>query len=178
MAVVVVGGSAKGVGKTAVVCAVIGVLKDVAWTAVKVTSHEHGKAERTWEETEAGDGSDTARFLAAGARRALLVTAGEGEAPVWESLGGETNLIIESNAAAGRIRADLCLAVIGRGERKQSFQALWERADAEVSLSEGEDLMRTPALPRFNLKPDGQATAEMAEWLRAWQSDAAGRGRF
>src|ERR1700733_3773852 len=83
MAIIVVGGGGRGAGKTALVCGLVRALPDISWTAVKITSHEHGHEHGQdnptpiWEETAPGEGSDTARYLAAGACRALLVTAGE-----------------------------------------------------------------------------------------------------
>ncbi len=79
MAIIVVGGGGRGAGKTALVCGLMRALPEIPWTAVKITTHEHGHDETTpiWEETAPGGGTDTARYLAAGARRALLVTAGE-----------------------------------------------------------------------------------------------------
>ncbi len=43
MAVIVVGGSGRGAGKTALVCGLIRALPEIPWTAIKVTSHGHGK---------------------------------------------------------------------------------------------------------------------------------------
>jgi len=125
MAIIVVGGSNRGVGKTALVCGLIAVLPDYRWTAVKITTHNHqqpvspgreniaegpaadaphplrapffrqiferrsgetaGAPESApanrpiWEETTPGDETDTARYLAAGAARALLVSVPDGE---------------------------------------------------------------------------------------------------
>ena len=42
MAVVVVGGGGRGVGKTALVCGVIAALPEMQWVAVKIAGHEHG----------------------------------------------------------------------------------------------------------------------------------------
>ena len=76
MAIIVVGGGGRGAGKTALVCGLMRALPEIPWTAVKITSHEHGhRAKPIFEETAPGQGTDTARYLAAGARRALLVTA-------------------------------------------------------------------------------------------------------
>ena len=77
MAVIVVGGGGRGAGKTALVCGLMRALPEISWTAVKITTHEHGNSTPIWEETAPGDTTDTARYLAAGARRALLVTASE-----------------------------------------------------------------------------------------------------
>ena len=75
MAILVVGGSGRGVGKTALVCGLIAALPEFRWTGVKITTDDHGMGEPIWEETDPGQGSDTARYLSAGAVRALLVTA-------------------------------------------------------------------------------------------------------
>jgi len=87
MAVIVVGGSGKGVGKTALVCGLIRALPELRWTAVKISSHEHGDPGEIWEAAIAGSETDTARYLDAGAKRAFLVPASEGEIPLgrfWE----------------------------------------------------------------------------------------------
>ena len=75
MAIIVVGGSGRDVGKTALICGLITALPEFRWTAVKITTHFHGHPEPIWEETEPGQTTDTARYLAAGAARALLVAA-------------------------------------------------------------------------------------------------------
>src|SRR5579863_9866900 len=75
MPIIVVGGSGRGVGKTSLVCGLISALDELRWTAVKISTHDHGKPKPIWEETSAGAETDTARYLTAGAERALLVTA-------------------------------------------------------------------------------------------------------
>jgi hypothetical protein len=82
MATIVVGGSNRGVGKTALVCGLIAALPEFRWTAIKITSHDHGQPKPVWEETRPGQGTDTARYLAAGAERALLLTPSP-EPLVW-----------------------------------------------------------------------------------------------
>ena len=49
-----------------------------------------------WEETAPGEGTDTARYLAAGARRALLVTARE------DALGPIVEQILQEHSRASR----------------------------------------------------------------------------
>ncbi|MDE3188196.1 MAG: hypothetical protein KGM96_11850, partial [Acidobacteriota bacterium] len=140
MAVIVVGGSGQGAGKTALVCGVIAALAEFGWTAVKITNHAHGQREAIWEERDAGRGTDTARYLAAGARRALLVTAGDDElalrlGQLEAMLEPGAHVIYESNRIVEHVRADVCLAVGGdaEGVPKPSFRGLVERADAMVS---------------------------------------------
>ena len=65
-------------------------LPEIPWTAVKITTHEHGrergqdKTTPIWEETAPGEGTDTARYLSAGARRALGGKAAARVAPVLD----------------------------------------------------------------------------------------------
>ena len=140
MAIIVVGGSMRGVGKTALVCGLIAALPELHWTAVKITTHEHGKPEAIWEETEPGQGSDTARYLAAGASRALLVTTPKRDFALLLSklaakLGPEANVIFESNQILEHLRPNLCLIVGGskdEAERKPSFGLAARHADAVV----------------------------------------------
>jgi len=141
MAIIVVGGGGRGAGKTALVCGLMRALPEIPWTAVKITTHEHEHGETTpiWEETAPGQGTDTARYLAAGARRALLVTAGEdGLGPIVEQIlqehsrasraidvdakqvgakkvdakkagATQAGIIIESNSVLRHLRPDVCL---------------------------------------------------------------------
>jgi hypothetical protein len=44
VAIIVVGGSNRGVGKTALVCSVIAALPEYRWAAVKISSHDHPHA--------------------------------------------------------------------------------------------------------------------------------------
>ena len=41
MAIVVIGGSNKDIGKTSLVCAIISELRDLEWTAIKITGHSY-----------------------------------------------------------------------------------------------------------------------------------------
>ncbi len=97
MAIIVVGGSNRGTGKTALVCALIAALNDFRWNAVKITTREPGQDARVtlrpianpsfegaavnsgdnrlWEETRPGEETDTNRYLAAGAARSFLAVA-------------------------------------------------------------------------------------------------------
>ena len=172
MAVVVVGGSGRSAGKTALVCGLIAALPEFAWTAVKISSHEHGKRELVWEEREAGTGTDTARYLAWGARRALLMTTDdEGLAlrvrELEGMLGPGAHVIYESNRIVEHVRADVCLAVIVDTETapKASFRVVLEHADAMVARGEA-DSVSEGAKPVFHLAAMERVSAEMQIWLR------------
>ena len=94
MAIVVVGGHSRSVGKTSVVAGLISALREYDWTAVKVTQYGHGvcsangapcdcaTADHSWtisEEKNGSGDSDSSRFLAAGAARALWVRTEQGK---------------------------------------------------------------------------------------------------
>jgi hypothetical protein len=195
VAIIVVGGGGRGVGKTALVCGLIYALREFRWIAVKITSHEHGKTEPILEETEAGHGTDTARYLAAGAERAFLVTAGEDDlerrlTELWQLIGTGANAIFESNRIVDYVRADVCLAVPGSGEidAKASFLPFIRIADAlavpeecgRVEICEippfpqkeaermghGTFLRRMAGRPVFRLAGLAQVSPEMLAWVR------------
>src|ERR1700741_2828682 len=93
MAIIVIGGHSRSVGKTSVVAGLIAALPEFHWTAVKITQYGHGicsangqacdcaTGDHSWaiseEKNRAGD-SDTARFLAAGAKRVWWVRTEHG----------------------------------------------------------------------------------------------------
>jgi hypothetical protein len=189
LAIVVVGGSAKDIGKTALVCAVIAALKDFEWTAVKITAHDYetstagaesGIAEAAvWEETAAGEETDTGRYLAAGARRALLVTRMGQDVPldaIGSALKMDRNIIFESNRIVDVMEPDVCIALLGGGgEMKPSFARLLGRADALVTAGTREvGITEMVAdLPRFHLQSVDRLTPEMVRWLRSRVKEAA-----
>jgi hypothetical protein len=184
LAILVVGGSAKDIGKTALVCAIIAALREFEWTAVKITAHDYepansGKREggisnqAVFEDTSAGDGTDTARYLVAGARRALLARRYGADAPIEEirnALAGDRNVIFESNRIVDVVKPDVCLALTGgaEAEAKASFARLLRVADALVSLGAGEieSAMLRDGVTRFALKSADTLLPEMAMWLR------------
>ena len=178
MPVIVVGGSSKNVGKTSLICCMIAAFPDFRWTAVKITSHRYGQIEPVWEEPAARarqeeQGTDTARFLAAGARRALLVSASETALPWREmeaALAGERNIIYESNRVAEEIRPDICLAVLcGTGTGfKASFVPFLKAADAVIALEGGETALQDAAagIPVFRMASPNEISAELIGWLQ------------
>jgi hypothetical protein len=174
MATIVVGGSGRGVGKTALVCGLIAALPEFRWTAVKIAGHGHGKPEAIWEETAAGPETDTARYLAAGARRALLVTAPEAGLPlsqIEDALRPGENVIFESNRIVSQLSPDLCFGIVDGREAatKESFAPLLRRADALV-VAAGSDLKLNElarGIPLFPLADMGSISPGMLAWVRA-----------
>jgi hypothetical protein len=200
MAVVVVSGSGCGVGKTSLVCGLIAALKEFDWIAVKVTTHAHSSLARVYEETTgeetageetvreetAGEesaakqtfavqGTDTARYLAAGARRAFLVSALDSELSqrlreLGSLVGPEANLLFESNRVLRHLRADLCLAIKPEAgsERKPSFTLVEREQHASVrraGTAAGDEVPRG-AEPVFALTDFARLPEPMQQWLR------------
>lgn len=115
--ILVVGGQARKVGKTRAVCDIITATREARWLAVKVSPHLHEVADRE---------TDTDRYLAAGAESAVLVD----EVP---ELPAGRNVILESNAAAEVVAADLIVFVAEAGaEWKESARRVVGRADFVV----------------------------------------------
>ena len=171
MALIVVGGGGHGTGKTALVCGLIRALPEFAWTAVKITSHAH-VAQTVWEETTAGQGTDTARYLAAGARRALLVTAdhdalGSIVQQILRDCPSPASVIFESNRVLEHLRPDLCLAAALslKGDPKPSFGLVEQRMDAMVELA-GHDHVITGQRLAFHLASLERISPPMLAWLR------------
>jgi hypothetical protein len=110
---VIVGGYGRKAGKSTAVCDIIAATPEARWTAVKLTSHEHGanlKRPVVAEEQEPND-TDTGRYLRAGAARAFWVRSraediGNALTPLMSG-----NVIVESNSGVGIIAADLILFI-------------------------------------------------------------------
>ena len=202
MPIVVVGANGKDVGKTALVCAVITTFPEFKWTAMKIRGHDyepsgrdmhlHDASQPVCEELSAGQQTDTARYLAAGARRALLVTRSGPNVPIDEirrALGEDRNVIFESNRIVDAIKPDVCLALIGDNpESKPSFMRLLRVADAVVSVAAdlspshpvhdgtvkwiGHPSMddgvkdATEGVRWFRLESVNQLTPELTAWMR------------
>jgi glycine/D-amino acid oxidase-like deaminating enzyme len=139
MAIVVIGGQARNVGKTSVVCGLISALPERCWTAIKISQHGHGVA--VLEERDATTGTDSARYLAAGAARAFWISADEGELAaampyVRAAMKGAENVILESNSVLEFVRPDLYAVVLApaMADFKASALRYLERANAVLVL--------------------------------------------
>jgi hypothetical protein len=154
VAVVVIGGHSRSVGKTSVVAGLISALREYDWTAVKITQYGHGvcsaigapcdcaTADHTWaisEERDRGGESDTSRFLVAGAVRALWVRTEQGRLAeampaLRHRLERSRNVMMESNSVLKFMRPDLYLTVLDPGTEdfKNSAQEFLDRAGAVI----------------------------------------------
>jgi hypothetical protein len=172
MAIIVVGGGGRGAGKTALICGLMRAIPEQRWTAVKITTHAHRNAEPIYEEKVAGQGTDTARYLAAGAGCSLLVTSSEGGlgaivAKTLNERAASAHVIFESNSVLNYLRPDLCLAVATnlKGAHKPSFEIVERCADATVALG-GHDHVIEGAPIHFHLASLERISPTMCAWIR------------
>ena len=178
---IVVGGHTRSIGKTQLVCDVIRAFPRTEWIAGKITQYGHGVCAMNGEncdcaptdhvcaldwETRADMGTDSARFLAAGAtqsfwlrtkqgylaeglpllRKALDEIADEASGP------GNRALIIESNSLMQFVKPSLYFAVIDpmKDDFKESAQMALDRAHALVMRGEvGADAPPAPLWMRL-----------------------------
>jgi len=196
MALIVIGGHSRSVGKTSVVAGLISSLRELEWTAVKITQHGHnicsanGEAcdcatgDHAWaiseEHDRAGD-SDTSRFLVAGAARVFWVRTQQGRLAeampaLRERVGSAGNVIIESNSVLRFLRPDLYLTVLdpATADFKNSAREFLDRADA-VILHDGTgaaawrevSLKPVAGVPVFRIRPPEYVTREIVEFVRS-----------
>jgi hypothetical protein len=154
MAVVVVGGHSRSIGKTSVVAGLISAMPERRWTAIKITQYGNEICSRDghccqcapegqahgWAISEEADRSgrtDTSRFLIAGADRVLWVRTRQGfltEAmpQLRRELAASANVIIESNSVLRFVRPDLYLMVLDQAvdDFKRSAREFLGLADA------------------------------------------------
>ena len=196
MAVIVIGGHSRSVGKTSVVAGLIAALPEFHWTAIKITQYGHGICsadgelcdcatdDHSWAVTEERDRSgesDSSRFLVAGAARSLWVRTRQGflaEAMprLREELAKAENVIIESNSVIRFIRPDLYVTVLdpATADFKSSARDYLDRADLVLLHESLEDPAWTnvslkPAAnkPQFRITPPQYVTPELVNFIRA-----------
>jgi len=137
----VVGGHTRSIGKTQLVCDVIGMFPNVYWIAGKITQYGHGVCAQNGEncdcaptehvsaldwETRPDTGKDSARFLEAGAKRSFWLRTKQGYLAEGLPLLREalkqaaaelapeltSALIVESNSLLQFVKPSLYFAVI------------------------------------------------------------------
>ncbi len=173
---VVVGGHTRSIGKTQLVCDVIQEFPKVSWIAGKITQYGHGVCAQNGEncdcaptdhvcaldwETHADSGTDSARFLAAGAKRSFWLRTKQGYLaeglPLLRQALREVEpeidplqkraLIVESNSLMQFIKPSLYFAVIdpSKEDFKESAQTALDRANTIVLRGEKLDPDAPPA---------------------------------
>jgi hypothetical protein len=160
--VIVVGGHTRSIGKTQLMCDVISAFPEAQWVAGKITQYGHGVCAQNGEncdcapdehicavswETRSDSGTDSGRFLAAGARRSFWLRTKQGflaeglpllraalrEAGLGQSR-GPGNLILESNTLLQFVKPSLYLMVLhpAKTDFKESARLQMDRASAFV----------------------------------------------
>jgi hypothetical protein len=192
LAIVVVGGHTRNIGKTSVVAGLIRSLPELRWTAFKISHHWHGmeplEGERVFalsEETDRCSGTDTSRYLEAGAVRSFWVRVREGrlgeamprlreEFARVQAMGG--SVLVESNRILDFLRPDVYLSVLdtGTADFKESARRSLDRADAVLLVTQedgnpawkGVPLKLLEGRPRFQMQPPVYVTPEIASFVR------------
>ena len=173
--VIVVGGHSRSIGKTQLVCDVIRAFPHANWIAGKITQYGHGVCAQNgnncdcapdehvcaieWE-GQPQSGTDSARFLAAGAKQSFWLRTKQGFLAEGMPLLRETltesfvdlaeesrSLILESNSLLQFLKPSLYFAVIdpAREDFKDSARVALDRADALVLRGP----MNSPAEPSW-----------------------------
>jgi hypothetical protein len=195
MAIIVIGGHSRSVGKTSVVAGLISALPEFQWTAVKITQYGHGicsangeacdcaTADHSWaisEERDRSGDSDTSRFLVAGAVHAWWARTEQGRLAeampaLRRRLEGSANVIIESNSVLKFLRPDLYLTVLdpGTADFKNSAREFLDRAHAVIlhqappgAAWQAVSLKPVAERPIFRVSPPPYVSAEIVEFVR------------
>jgi molybdopterin-guanine dinucleotide biosynthesis protein len=200
MAVVVVGGHTRNIGKTSVVAGLIAALPEMHWTAVKITQYGHGVCSANGEpcdcetdehtvavteERHRDTGTDSSRYLTAGAVRSFWVRTRQGQlAEAMPRLRKEIaaaqergqNVILESNSVLRFLRPDLFISVLDpeTADFKPSALHYLDRADAVVVPSGWQDgaawqnvsLKLIAKTPRFTMQPPEYCSPALATFVR------------
>ncbi len=156
MALVVVGGHTRNIGKTSVMAGLIAALGERRWVAMKITQFGHGicsadgkecgcaTADHTVaisEEQVRGSGTDTSRYLEAGAERSVWVRTRQGSlheamprlrAEFTRAAGEGRDVMVESNSLLRFVRPEVFVSVLDPGveDFKGSARRYLDRADA------------------------------------------------
>jgi len=196
MAILIIGGHSRSVGKTSVVAGLISALPEMHWTALKVTQYGHGVCsadgepcdcatdDHSWAVTEERDRSgesDTSRFLVAGAEKVYWVRTRQGmlaEAMprIRQVIAGAENVIFESNSLMKFVRPHLYLSVLdfANPDFKDSAREYLDRADAIIVQNAGNhpdwsgvSLKPVSGKPVFPITPPPYLTAEIVDFVRS-----------
>jgi molybdopterin-guanine dinucleotide biosynthesis protein len=154
VAIVVVGGHTRNIGKTSLIAGLIAAMPEKHWTAIKITQFGHGvcsvngepcdcetpdHAIAISEERNPSSGTDTSRFLAAGAARVFWVRTRQGQLNeamprVRQLLAEAENAIVESNSVLRFLQPDLSLSVLDPSVKdfKPSAVRYLDRVDALI----------------------------------------------
>ena len=193
MAIIVIGGQSRNVGKTSVVCGLISAMPERRWTAIKITQCKHdapygepcdcelaGQSMAVSEERDLATGTDSSRYLAAGAVRSLWIRVragclGEAMPRIRAEIESAVNVILESNSVLEYLTPDLYAAVLDPAvtDFKPSARRNLDQADG-ILICAGPTrqpaLLGVPAnlMPRswvFGIEPPSYSSAEFVSFV-------------
>jgi hypothetical protein len=196
--ILAVGGHTRNIGKTSLVCSLIAAFPEARWTAVKITQYGHGVCSAQGEDCKCADipncpyaldeetkpsGSDTGRFLASGAARAVWLRTAQGQLaeglPAFRELVSESeHVIAETNSLIGYMRPALYLAVLDYSvmDFKDSARRFLDRASAFAVVRSDCERPRWPGIsrrqieskPGFSVTPPDYCSPELIEFVRPY----------
>jgi len=183
MAIVVVGGQARKVGKTSLIASLIAALPTYEWTAIKITPHEHkAPADLPFsvsEELYTSTATDTGRYLAAGAVKALLLSVGHARLVdamphLQRAIATAKNVVIESNSIVEHLKPDVYIVVLDAAAvAKESVMRMLPQANAVVIVAKGprgelpnEIERMIKGKVRFEVAPPSYITKDLTEFVR------------
>jgi hypothetical protein len=196
--IVVVGGQSRNVGKTSIAAGLIAALPELQWTAVKITQFGHGVCARDGEacdcqpadpthdytlteEYEPGD-TDSARFLAAGARRAFWLRTAAGQLaraarPIHKLIANHPNVMFESNSVLDLIEPDLYIVALDPAcsDFKTSAARFLDRADAFVVSNAGAPIAEHGGRPAFAAGARSYVSQPLVDFVRIRYLSVAAR---
>lgn len=197
MAILVIGGHSRNIGKTSVVAGLIAAQPEKRWTAFKITQFGHGVCSANGEpcdcetdehtvavseERNADSSTDSARYLAAGAVRSFWVRTRQGQLAeamprIRKELERAENAVIESNSILRFLRPDLYLSVLDPAvvDFKESARLYLDRADAVLVPAgmlgrpewKGVSLKLIEGTPVLSMRPPVYVTKEIVEFVAA-----------
>jgi len=207
---VVVGGHSRNIGKTAVAAGLIRKLRGLHWTAMKITQYGHGvcshKGEACGCEADGGgdpehpfalseeyepSGTDSGRFLAAGAERSFWLRTPVGqlaraEGVVRKILAQHPNVMVESNSILELAQPDVFLMVLdfSNADFKGSSLRFMDRADAFVVIDRGMNVPLWAEVakgawdhkPQFAVTPPDYVTTALTRFVKSRFSEGGGVG--
>lgn len=214
---IVVGGHTRSIGKTQLVCDLIAAFPQANWVAGKITQYGHGVCAQNGEDcdcapdehvcaiswqTRSDDGTDSGRFVAAGAQRSFWLRTKQGflaegmpllraalkEVPASPDH-GPRNLILESNTLLQFLRPLLYVMVLDptKADFKDSARLQLDRASVFVlrhalpspsdtsaqTAWNGVPLQLLRGKPQFVQREGESLPAELTNVVRATLGDAA-----
>lgn len=175
MSTLVIGGHTRNIGKTSVVAGIVAALPEMQWTAIKITQYGHNVCSANGEpcdcqtadhslavseERDATSGTDTARYLAAGAARSLWVRTRQGDLAsamprVRDVIARTENVIVESNSVLRFLQPTLALTVLDPtvADFKPSALRYLDRVDALLVPAAAEHtLLHTEGWPAISAR--------------------------